>query len=70
MRRRAAQWHWVGYLFDIGMEAFAGDFLASPAFIHYFMSSKPNDPSDGVRGLQSYLNCNERAWRRFSALFP
>jgi len=73
-RKRAGQIHWAGYFFDIGMGAFAGIFLAAPAFGLYqsakFDELVSGDNSDVASDLGSYLNCESQLWRKFAAVVP
>ncbi|KAK3380915.1 hypothetical protein B0H63DRAFT_510877 [Podospora didyma] len=48
-RRRAGQAHWTGYFMDVGMGAFAGLFLAAPAFV-LFMSARFDKNGHGGGG--------------------
>jgi len=64
-RRRAGQSHWTGYFLDIGAGAFAGIFLAAPAFALYIGSR-----SNGLEDLQDYLSCETQWWRSLSAVVP
>jgi hypothetical protein len=73
-RKRAGQVHWAGYIFDIGMGAFAGIFLAAPAFGLYqsaqFDKSVSGDNSDVASDLGEYLSCESQLWRKFAAVVP
>jgi hypothetical protein len=81
-RRRAAQDHWSGYILDVGMGAFAGIFLAAPAFGLYQSTSfdeKYGDfdsfsgsTSSGADGqtLTEYLQCEASVWKKVAAIFP
>jgi hypothetical protein len=73
-RKRAGQAHWAGYIFDIGMGAFAGLFLAAPAFGLYqsaqFDKTVSGDNSDVASDLGDYLNCESQLWRKFAAVVP
>ncbi|PQE30866.1 hypothetical protein CJF32_00009071 [Rutstroemia sp. NJR-2017a WRK4] len=81
-QRRAAQDHWSGYILDVGMGAFAGIFLAAPAFGFYQSSSfdekygnfdsLSGSTSNGADGqtLAEYLQCETRVWKKFAAIFP
>ncbi|KAH8900443.1 hypothetical protein GQ53DRAFT_757457 [Thozetella sp. PMI_491] len=72
-RRRASQWHWVGYFMDVGMGAFAGIFLAAPAFILYQsaqFSKGFGAHGNGLDDLGAYLSCEAALWRKFSAVTP
>lgn len=66
-RKRAVQSHWAGYFLDVGMGAFAGLFLAAPAFALYFSSAQDNT---GAQDLGAFLHCEAPTWQKFSALFP
>lgn len=66
-RKRAAQSHWSGYFLDIGMGAFAGLFLAAPAFALYFSNVQANS---GAQDLGDFLRCEAPTWKKFSAMFP
>ncbi|KAI9052591.1 hypothetical protein LZ554_003934 [Drepanopeziza brunnea f. sp. 'monogermtubi'] len=69
-RKRAAQSHWAGYLVDIGMGAFAGLFVAAPAFGLYFSNASPGEESSGAADLGAFLRCEVPTWQKFSAIFP
>ncbi|KAK9771999.1 putative Amino acid transporter transmembrane domain-containing protein [Seiridium cardinale] len=82
-RRRAAQRHWTGILLDIGVGAFAGLFVAAPAFALYQSASfdekysssggwpsSSSSESVGASGLSEYLRCETQVWKKFTAVFP
>ncbi|KAK1751516.1 hypothetical protein QBC47DRAFT_434690 [Echria macrotheca] len=67
-RKGAGKTHWAGYILDIGMGAFAGIFLAVPAFVLY-SGATFHSGSDGMTGLSAYLQCERQTWKKFSAVF-
>ena len=69
-RRRAAQAHWMGYFVDIGVGAFAGLFLAAPAFALYTSSKPLGQSGDDASNLTTYLSCESAWWKKFAAIFP
>ncbi|CZR63522.1 uncharacterized protein PAC_13419 [Phialocephala subalpina] len=69
-RKRAAQSHWAGYFLDIGMGAFAGLFVATPAFALYFSNAIPGQDDSGAKDLGNFLSCEAPTWQKFSAIFP
>ncbi|KAK3302831.1 uncharacterized protein B0T15DRAFT_400971 [Chaetomium strumarium] len=68
-RKGAGTTHWVMYILDVGMGAFAGVFLAAPAFALYQGATFAND-SSGMSDLVTYLSCERQGWRRFAAVAP
>jgi hypothetical protein len=69
-RKRASQSHWTGYFVEVGMGAFAGLFLATPAFALYFSSADSGDGGTGAADLGRFLSCEVPGWQKFSAIFP
>ena len=69
-RRRAAEKHSAGYFLDVGVGAFAGIFLAFPAFALYMGSKSLGDDGDDNASLGQYFSCETQSWRKFSAIFP
>ncbi|ETS87863.1 hypothetical protein PFICI_01691 [Pestalotiopsis fici W106-1] len=85
-RRRAAQKHKALIVLDIGMGAFAGLFVAAPAFALWqsasfnervqqsgfpnFGSHSSSSTSSGTLSLGEYLQCETEAWKKFAAVFP
>ncbi|KAK4236543.1 hypothetical protein C8A03DRAFT_35545 [Achaetomium macrosporum] len=68
-RKGAGATHWAMYILDVGMGAFAGLFLAAPAFVLYSNATFAND-SSGMSDLVAYLSCESQAWRKFAAVAP
>ncbi|GAB1314709.1 hypothetical protein MFIFM68171_04919 [Madurella fahalii] len=68
-RKGAGKTHWAGYIFDAGIGAFAGVFLAAPAIILYSTATFGNS-SSGVSDLAAYLSCESQIWRKFAAVAP
>lgn len=83
-RIRAAQKHWSLIILDIGMGAFAGLFVAAPAFalwqsasfderVESSFGSNPFGTSSGTSGgmtIGEYLQCETEVWKKFAAVFP
>ena len=73
-RKRAGQVHWAGYLLDVGVGAFAGLFLAAPAFALYmnaqFDEQVAGQGGDGISDLGAYLRCETQLWKKFAAVSP
>ena len=67
-----------GLIADVLMGAFAGVFLAAPAFAVMQTAEIPtlgaegfSTPESGLASLQSYLSCDSVAvWQKFVAIFP
>jgi hypothetical protein len=68
-RKGAGKTHWAGYIFDVGMGAFAGVFLAAPA-IMVFSGATFRNRSSGVSDLGAYLSCESEIWRKLAAVAP
>ena len=74
-RKRAGQAHWAGYLLDVGVGAFAGVFLAAPAFALYMNAQFDRQVTgqgggDGISDLGAYLRCETQLWKKFAAVSP
>jgi hypothetical protein len=72
-RKAAGATHWYLYILDVGMGAFAGLFLAAPAFALYQGATSgtfAKHHSSGASDLAGYLSCETQAWRRFAAVAP
>ncbi|KAK3315664.1 hypothetical protein B0H66DRAFT_565720 [Apodospora peruviana] len=69
-RKGAGKAHWAGYILDVGMGAFAGIFLASPAIVLYLNATSGGHSGSGMADLQEYLSCETRWWRAFAAVSP
>jgi hypothetical protein len=73
-RKRAGQVHWAGYFLDIGVGAFAGIFLAAPAFGLYqsaqFDRTVSGESGDGMSDIKTYLGCETQLWKKFVAVVP
>lgn len=69
-----------GLIGDVFMGAFAGIFLAAPAFAVMQTAEQPtldsdgfgfSTPQSGQASLKSYLSCDSvKAWQKFVAIFP
>ncbi|KAL9105908.1 MAG: hypothetical protein Q9187_008640 [Circinaria calcarea] len=68
----------LGIIADVLMGAFAGIFLAAPAFAVMMLAQRPtltpggfSTPDSGLKSLQKYLSCDSVAvWQKFVAIFP
>ncbi|KAH8684213.1 hypothetical protein BGZ60DRAFT_397029 [Tricladium varicosporioides] len=72
--RKSGKAHWYRHILDLSMGAFAGLFLAAPAFALYqsaqFAKFESGDRSNGMNNLASYLSCERQLWRKFVAVVP